>query len=248
MTAPLQEPGTQERLAGPSVLVVLPTYNERDNLARVVAGIRANGYEVAVVDDSSPDGTGELADQMAKSDPGLHVLHRPRKMGLGSAKILAFKFGLERRYGAMMEMDADASHLPEFLESLVESARSTGGVAIGSRYVPGGSVVGWGPARRALSAAANTYCRLLLGLKLRDCTSGYRCYSTATVSRVGIDRIFAEGYAYQIEMLYRCSRLGVPIEEIPIRFVDRIYGDSKVTIGEVMRSVVAVLRLRFGGV
>ena len=248
MTAPFQEPETKARSVGSSVLVVLPTYNERDNLQRVVAGFRAIGYDVAVVDDSSPDGTGELADEMAKADPGLQVLHRPRKMGLGSAKILAFKHGLERGYGAMMEMDADASHLPEFLEPLVEAARKTGGLAIGSRYVPGGSVTGWGPARRALSAVANSYCRLLLGLKLRDCTSGYRCYSAATLSRVELDRVSAVGYGYQIEMLYRCSRLGVPITEIPIRFVDRIYGDSKVTVGEVIRSLVTVLRLRFGGV
>jgi glycosyltransferase involved in cell wall biosynthesis len=226
-------------------LVVLPTYNEHDNLQRVVAGIRTSGYDVVVVDDSSPDGTGELADQMATMDPGLHVLHRPRKMGLGSAKILAFQFGLDRRYSAMTEMDADASHLPEFLKPLVEAAQRTGGVAIGSRYVQGGSVVGWGPARRALSAAANTYCRLILGLKLHDCTSGYRCYAAATLSRVGLDRVSAGGYAYQIEMLYRCSRLGVPIIEIPIRFVDRIYGNSKVTLGEVVRSLVTVLRLRF---
>jgi glycosyltransferase involved in cell wall biosynthesis len=226
-------------------LVVLPTYNEHDNLQRVVAGIRTSGYDVVVVDDSSPDGTGELADQLATMDPGLHVLHRPRKMGLGSAKILAFQFGLDRRYSALTEMDADASHLPEFLKPLVEAAQRTGGVAIGSRYVQGGSVVGWGPARRALSAAANTYCRLILGLKLHDCTSGYRCYAAATLSRVGLDRVSAGGYAYQIEMLYRCSRLGVPIIEIPIRFVDRIYGNSKVTLGEVVRSLVTVLRLRF---
>jgi dolichol-phosphate mannosyltransferase len=248
VTAPFQEPNTKERFVRSSVLVVLPTYNERDNLQRVVAGIRSCGYDVAVVDDSSPDGTGELADEMAKGDAGLQVLHRPRKMGLGSAKILAFRYGLEHDYSAMMEMDADASHLPEFLDPLVESARSTGGVAIGSRYVRGGSVVGWGPARRALSAGANFYCRLLLRLKLRDCTSGYRCYSATTLSRVGLDRVFAEGYGYQIEMLYRCSRLGVPITEIPIRFVDRIYGDSKVTAGEVLRSLVTVLRLRFRGV
>ncbi len=247
MTAPFPAPETKENSLRSSVLVVLPTYNERENLQRVVAGIRASGYEVAVVDDSSPDGTGELADQMAKADPGLHVLHRPQKMGLGSAKILAFKFGLDRRYDAMTEMDADASHLPEFLDPLVDAARSTGGVAIGSRYVQGGSVVGWGPARRALSGIANIYCRLLLGLKMRDCTSGYRCYSAAALSRVGLDRVSARGYAYQIEMLYRCSRLGVPITEIPIRFVDRVYGNSKVTVWEVLRSLVTVLRLRFEG-
>jgi dolichol-phosphate mannosyltransferase len=245
MTGSLHEPLQKERSIRSQVLVVLPTYNERANLQRVISGIRASGYEVAVVDDSSPDGTGDLADEMAKADSGLHVLHRPSKMGLGSAKILAFKYGLERRYDAMTEMDADASHLPEFLDPLVEAARRTGGVAIGSRYVPGGSVVGWGPARRALSGAANIVCRQVLGLKLRDCTSGYRCYSAATLSRVGLDRVSAQGYGYQVEMLYRCRQLGVPITEIPIRFVDRVYGNSKVTFGEVVRTLVTVFRLRF---
>ncbi len=242
---PLQEPQQTKQSDRSQVLVVLPTYNERGNLQRVVAGIRASGYEVAVVDDSSPDGTGDLADEMAKADSGLHVLHRPSKMGLGSAKILAFKYGLERRYDAMTEMDADASHLPEFLDPLVEAARKTGGVAIGSRYVTGGSVVGWGPARRALSGVANVVCRQVLGLGLRDCTSGYRCYSAATLSRVGLDRVSAQGYGYQVEMLYRCRQLGVPITEIPIRFVDRVYGNSKVTLGEVIRTLITVFRLRF---
>lgn len=229
------------------VLVILPTYNERDNIANVVKGIRANGFDVVVVDDASPDGTGQLADKMAASDPGIHVLHRPHKAGLGSAKIDAFKYGLDLGYQAMTEMDADASHLPEFLKPLVEVAQQNGGLSIGSRYVEGGSVVGWGRARTALSAAANTYCRTLLGLKLRDCTSGYRCYSASTLRKVGLDQIVAEGYAYQIEMLYRCSRLGVPITEVPIRFVDRIYGHSKVTVGEIMRSVITVVRLRLQG-
>lgn len=247
MTVPVQEPKPNKRAEVSRVLVVLPTYNERANLERVVSGIRAGGYDVAVVDDSSPDGTGDLADEMAKADSGLHVLHRPSKMGLGSAKILAFKYGLELRYDAMTEMDADASHLPEFLDPLVEAALRTGGVAIGSRYVPGGSVVGWGPPRRALSAAANIVCRQVLGLKLRDCTSGYRCYSAATLSRVDLDRVFAKGYGYQVEMLFRCRQLGVPITEIPIRFVDRVYGSSKVTFGEVLRTLVTVFRLRASG-
>jgi dolichol-phosphate mannosyltransferase len=244
---PSPEPKPKEHSIRSQVLVVLPTYNERGNLERVVAGIRACGYDIAVVDDSSPDGTGDLAETMAKADSGLHVLHRSSKLGLGSAKILAFKYGLGLRYDAMMEMDADASHLPEFLSPLVEAALSTGGVAIGSRYVKGGSVVGWGPARRALSLVANIVCRQILRLNLRDCTSGYRCYSATTLSRVGLDRVTAQGYAYQVEMLYRCSRLGVPITEIPIRFVDRVYGNSKVTFGEVVLTVMTVLRLRFEG-
>lgn len=235
-----------EARVGSAVLVVLPTFNERDNLETVVDGIRAKGLEVVVVDDASPDGTGELADRMAASDEGIHVLHRPSKSGIGSAKIFAFTYGLTLPYKAMMEMDADASHLPEFLDQLIEAVTRNGGVSIGSRYIPGGSVVGWGPARRALSFTANTFCRTLLGLKLHDCTSGFRCYSADTLRRVGLDRIVAEGYGYHVEMLYRCYQLGVPITEVPIRFVDRTYGESKVSISEIFRSALTVLRLRFG--
>ena len=227
------------------VLVVLPTFNEKENLERVVAGVRAQGDDVLVVDDASPDGTGRLADELAAADPGVRVLHRPRKLGLGSAYVDAFRAGLAEGFVLLVEMDADGSHLPEHLAAIIAAAERAGGLAIGSRYVPGGSVVGWGWRRRLLSWSANLYCRLLLGLRTKDCTSGYRCYPRALLERIGLDTIVSQGYSFQIEMVFRASRLGFPVVEVPIRFEDRIAGASKVSQGEVSKALLTVLRLRF---
>jgi glycosyltransferase involved in cell wall biosynthesis len=225
-------------------LVVLPTYNEAASLERVVAGVRRRGYEVLVVDDSSPDGTGELAERLAAADGGVRVLHRPGKLGLGSAYVAGFCAGLGREFQLFVEMDADGSHLPEHLDAIVEAARGSGGLAIGSRYVPGGSIVGWGPGRWLLSWSANLYCRLVLGLPVRDCTSGYRCYTRSVLEEIGLERVFSQGYSFQIEMVYRCHRLGYPVVEVPIRFEDRLEGKSKVSEGEVRKALTSVIRLR----
>jgi len=166
--------------------VVIPTYDERENLERVVAGVRAQDCDVLVVDDASPDGTGRLADQLAAADPGVSVLHRPRKLGLGSAYLAGFGRGLERGYQLFVEMDADGSHLPEHLVPIVEAARAGGGLAIGSRYSKGGGIRGWGAARYFLSWGANLYTRLLLWLPVRDCTSGYRCYTRRALEAIGL--------------------------------------------------------------
>jgi dolichol-phosphate mannosyltransferase len=232
--------------AGNKTLVVLPTYNERDNVEAVVAGVRERGYEVLVVDDGSPDGTGRLACEMAKSDSGISVLERESKQGLGSAYIAGFTQGLDRGYELFVEMDADGSHLPEHLDAIVGGARATGGLCIGSRYITGGSIVGWGPLRHLLSWAANVYCHALLGLNVHDYTSGFRCYSRQVLERIGLERVVSQGYSFQIEMLYRCAKLGFPVVETPIRFEDRIYGRSKVSEGEVRKALLTVLRLRFG--
>jgi glycosyltransferase involved in cell wall biosynthesis len=226
---------------------VLPTYNERENLETAVSGVRRQGHAVLVVDDGSPDGTGELADRLAAKDSGVQVLHRRAKLGLGSAYVEAFRSGLGMGYGLLVEMDADGSHLPEHLESIVEAARRSGGMAIGSRYMPGGSIVGWGPARWLLSWGANVYCRLLLGLRTRDSTSGYRCYTREVLEQIGLDRVFSQGYSFQIEMVFRASRLGYPVMEVPIRFEDRVSGKSKVSQGEVWSALWTVLRLRLRG-
>ncbi len=229
-------------------LVVLPTYNERDNLERVVAGVRATGHHVLVVDDSSPDGTGQIADQIAASEPAaVSVLHRPSKQGLGTAYMAGFHWGMERGYRLLVEMDADGSHLPEYLDPIVKAASSSGGMAVGSRYVPGGSVVGWGFRRTALSRYANVYARTVLGLPTRDCTSGYRCYTKAALDGIKLDTIRSQGYSFQIEMVYRCTRAGLPVVEVPIRFEDRIQGQSKVSEGEVRKALLAVLQLRLDG-
>jgi dolichol-phosphate mannosyltransferase len=229
-------------------LVVLPTYNERENLERAVGAVREVGYDVLVVDDSSPDGTGELAAQLAAADPGVQVLVRPGKLGLGSAYVAGFRCGLERGYDLLVEMDADGSHRPEHLADIVNTAERTGGMVIGSRYIPGGSVSGWGWNRKLLSWGANVYCRLLLGLKVRDATSGYRCYPKAVLETVDLDRVVSQGYSFQIEMVYRCLRHGFGVHEVPIHFEDRVAGKSKVSEGEVRKALLAVLLLRLRGV
>jgi glycosyltransferase involved in cell wall biosynthesis len=228
------------------VLVVMPTYNERQNLEKVVAGVRNLGHDVLIVDDASPDGTGALADGLAAGDGGVRVLHRPRKLGLGSAYVDAFRIGLADGSRLLVEMDADGSHLPGNLEAIVSAARSSGGLAIGSRYIQGGEIVGWPFYRWLLSWAANVYCRLLLWLPTHDCTSGYRCYTRDLLEHIGLDEVVSQGYSFQIEMVYRARRLGYRVVETSIRFEDRVAGASKVSRGEVRRALWTVLRLSLG--
>jgi dolichol-phosphate mannosyltransferase len=225
------------------VLVVLPTYNESQNIEKVVAGVRHLGHDVLIVDDASPDGTAEIADRLAAADPGVRVLHRPRKLGLGSAYVDAFKIGLADGSALFVEMDADGSHLAKDLDSIVDAARGSDGLAIGSRYIRGGEVEGWPAHRWLLSWAANVYCRVLLGLSTHDCTSGFRCYTRDLLQQVGLDNVVSQGYSFQIEMVHRAKKLGFPIIEVPIRFEDRVAGASKVSRGEVRRALWTVLRL-----
>ena len=225
------------------VLVVLPTYNESQNIEKVVAGVRHLGHNVLIVDDASPDGTADIADRLAAADPGVRVLHRPRKLGLGSAYEDAFRIGLAEGSSLFVEMDADGSHLAKDLDSIVDAARGCGGLAIGSRYIRGGEIDGWPAHRWLLSWAANIYCRMLLGLPTRDCTSGFRCHTRDLLQQVGLDSVVSQGYSFQIEMVHRTKRLGFPIIEVPIRFEDRVAGASKVSRGEVRRALWTVLRL-----
>jgi glycosyltransferase involved in cell wall biosynthesis len=234
---------SERRQPPTEVLVVLPTYNESQNVEKVVAGVRYFGHDVLIVDDASPDGTGDVADRLAASDRGVRVLHRPRKLGLGSAYEDAFRIGLADGSSLFVEMDADGSHLSKDLEGIVDAARGCGGLAIGSRYIRGGQIVGWPPHRWLLSWAANLYCRTLLGLKTRDCTSGYRCYTKELLLQIRLDEVMSQGYSFQIEMVHRTRRLGYPIVEVPIRFEDRVAGASKVSRGEVRRALWTVFRL-----
>jgi glycosyltransferase involved in cell wall biosynthesis len=234
---------SERKTAPTEVLVVLPTFNERENLGKVIASVRHLGHDVLVVDDASPDGTGEFADQLASADTGVRVLHRERKLGLGSAYEDAFRIGLADGTALFVEMDADGSHQANDLEAIVDAARGTGGLALGSRYIRGGEIVGWPPHRRLLSWAANVYCRILLGLKARDCTSGYRCYTRDLLLNIGLDQVVSQGYSFQIEMVYRAKKLGYPVVEVPIRFEDRWAGASKVSRGEIRRALWTVLRL-----
>jgi dolichol-phosphate mannosyltransferase len=229
------------------VLVVLPTYNEAENIERAIRAVRQTGYDALVVDDSSPDGTADIVARLAEADPGIQLIVRPDKMGLGSAYVAGFRCGLDRGYDYLVEMDADGSHRPEHLPDLVAAAGRLGGLAIGSRYVRGGSVEGWPWHRHLLSWAANVYTRALLGMRVHDATSGYRCYTKAVLEAIRLDSVVSQGYSFQIEMLYRCLRCGFPVGEMPIRFEDRIAGRSKVSQGEVRKALTTVLWLRLGG-
>ncbi|TMF68660.1 MAG: polyprenol monophosphomannose synthase [Chloroflexi bacterium] len=234
---------TARRSPATEVLVVLPTFNERENLERVVSGVRHLGHDVLVVDDASPDGTGDIADGLAAADEGVRVMHRERKLGLGSAYEDAFRIGLAEGSRLLVEMDADGSHRAQDLQPIVDAARGCGGLAVGSRYVRGGQIVGWPRHRLLLSWGANVYCRTLLSLKVRDCTSGFRCYTRELLSSIDLDGIVSQGYSFQIEMVHRTVRLGYPVVEVPIRFEDRVAGASKVSQGEIRRALWTVLRL-----
>ena len=234
---------TERRQAPTEVLVVMPTYNEKENLERVVGGVRHLGHDVLVVDDASPDGTGELADRLAEADSGVRVLHRERKLGIGSAYEDAFRIGLAEGTQLFVEMDADGSHRAQDLGAIVNAARGCGGLAIGSRYIRGGRIVGWPAHRLFLSSGANVYTRSLLGLRIRDCTSGFRCYTRALLAAIKLDEVVSQGYSFQIEMVFRTVRLGYPVVEVPIQFEDRIAGASKVSQGEIRRALWTVLRL-----
>ena len=245
MTAPGRI--TQRRSTPTEALVVLPTYNEKENLERVVAGVRHLGHDVLVVDDASPDGTGKIADGLAAADDGVRVLHRERKLGIGSAYVDAFRIGLAEGTALFVEMDADGSHRAQDLGAVVDAARGCGGLAVGSRYMRGGRIDGWPPHRLLLSRGANVYCRTLLGLRVRDCTSGFRCYTRDLLSQIGLNEVVSQGYSFQIEMVHRTVKLGYPVIEVPIHFEDRIAGASKVSQGEIRRALWTVLRLRFAG-
>ncbi len=228
-------------------LVVLPTYNESENLERVARSVRDRGHDVLVVDDNSPDGTGKRADELAAADIGVTVLHRSGKLGLGSAYVEGFQQGLARGYRCLVEMDADGSHRIEHLDAIIAAARAGGGIGLGSRYVGGGSVSGFGAHRRFLSWAANVYCRALLGLDVHDCTSGYRCYTGEVLRAIDLERVISDGYSFQIEMVYRATRKGFRVIEVPIHFIDRIAGISKVSGGEIWSDFLNVVRMRLSG-
>ena len=221
----------------------MPTYNEKENLERIVSAVRHLGHDVLIVDDASPDGTGELADRLAEADSGVRVMHRKRKLGIGSAYEDAFRIGLAEGTKLFVEMDADGSHRAQDLGAIVNAARGCGGLAIGSRYIRGGCIVGWPAHRLLLSSGANIYTRSLLGLRVRDCTSGFRCYTRALLSAIKLDDVVSQGYSFQIEMVHRTVRLGYPVVEVPIQFEDRIAGASKVSQGEIRRALWTVLRL-----
>jgi len=212
------------------VLVVIPTYDERENLEWIVGRVRSAVPEVdvLVVDDGSPDGTGELADRLAATDPQVSVLHRTEKAGLGAAYLHGFRVALERGYDVVGEMDADGSHQPEQLPLLLAALRDAD-LVIGSRWVPGGSVVNWPLSRKVLSVGGNAYARMLLGIPVRDVTAGYRLFRRSTLERIDLESVESAGYIFQTDLAFRTVRAGLRVVEVPIEFVERVRGESKMS-------------------
>jgi dolichol-phosphate mannosyltransferase len=228
-------------------VVCLPTYNERENLERMVEALADKGVSVLVIDDNSPDGTGELADRLAVQHDHVEVLHRPRKEGLGPAYLAGFRQALAEGAELVLEMDADFSHDPQDVPRLVAAAAAADAdLVLGSRYVEGGAVGNWGRVRRFVSSGGSWYARVLLGVVVRDMTCGFRCYRRAVLETLDLDAIASQGYVFQIESTYRTLRAGFHVVEIPITFVDRELGGSKMSRRIVLEAIwkVPVLRLR----
>jgi dolichol-phosphate mannosyltransferase len=221
-------------LAGATV-VIIPTYNERDNLDSIVARTRraVPTAEVLIVDDNSPDGTGEMAEKLALTDGQVHVLHRTEKAGLGAAYLAGFAWALDRGYGVLVEMDADGSHDPAELPDLL-AALAGADLVIGSRWITGGTVRNWPRSRAILSRGGNAYARIMLGLPVHDATGGYRAYRAETLREIGLNDVRSQGYCFQIELTLRTVRAGLPVAEVPITFTERTKGASKMN-----RAIVA---------
>jgi len=225
-------------------LVTLCTYNERENLEPLITEIIAAAPDVdlLVIDDNSPDGTGQLADDIARQHSQVQVLHRPHKQGLGRATLAGLQVAIEQGYEYWLNMDADFSHAPEDVPALIEGMQ-TADVVIGSRYVAGGGTVGWGIKRHLMSRTINLYARLLLGLKTKDNSGAFRCYRLSRVKELDLSRFLATGYAVQEELLYRCRRVGCRFLEVPITFRDREHGESKINRKEAVLAVWVLLQL-----
>ena len=228
-------PETAERPPIERVAVLIPTYNERENLPLIVARVREGvpDVDVAVLDDNSPDGTGQVADELAVADPKVTVIHRQGKEGLGAAYLAGFRWALDQGYDAVVEMDADGSHRPEDLPAMLEAAKDAD-LVIGSRYVRGGTVVNWPLSRKAISMGGNLYIRAILGMPVNDATAGYRVYRAGTLRRIGLDDVESAGYVFQTDLTVRTVRAGLRVVEVPITFIEREIGESKMD-GDVVK-------------
>lgn len=225
-------------------LVIIPTYDERDNLDKIAQAVLSQGgnVEVLIVDDNSPDGTGQLAEDFSKQNPRLHVIHRGGKLGLGTAYVAGFRWGLERGYDLLMEMDADFSHDPKEIPNFIRAAQDHD-LVLGSRYKGGVRVVDWPLSRLLLSTTAAKYVRFITGLPVTDPTGGFKCFRRGVLEAINLDAVRSNGYSFQIEMSYKVWMLGFRIGEIPITFVDRRQGQSKISHGIVREALWVVWRL-----
>jgi dolichol-phosphate mannosyltransferase len=226
-------------------LVIIPTYNERENLPALVEKVLAAAPDlhILVVDDNSPDGTGEIADNLARADGRVHVLHREGKLGLGTAYVAGFTYALAHDYERVVEMDADFSHRPEDLPALL-AAMDDADLAIGSRNIPGGRAEQWSPIRHVISKGGSLYARALLGLPVRDCTSGFKCFRREVLATLNLEGVRSNGYGFQVEMNYLTHRAGFRLKEVPIIFPDRTVGKSKMSMHIVLEAALRVWKLR----
>jgi dolichol-phosphate mannosyltransferase len=232
----------------PQALIVVPTYNERDNVRGISARLLAAlpGTELLFVDDNSPDGTGGVIDDLVAAEPRIHVLHRAGKLGLGTAYIEGFGWGLARGYDYLFEMDADGSHDPKYLAQMLALAQDGADVVVGSRYVPGGGTENWSLGRQLISRGGGFYARTILGVELRDVTAGFMCWRSSALERIELGSITSNGYSFQIEMKYRALKKGLRVVETPIMFVDRRVGQSKMSRAIFVEALWKVWGLRFG--
>lgn len=230
-----------------NTLVIVPTYNEKDNLPLLLEQVLKvdNELEVLVVDDNSPDGTGDLAEDFARRTGRVQVLHRAGKLGLGTAYVAGFRYALELGYDRVVEMDADFSHRPEDLPRLLEAAE-VADLVIGSRNVPGGKVIGWSLMRHIISKGGSLYARLVLGMPVKDCTGGFKCFSRRALEALDLDAVQSNGYGFQVEINYACHRAGLRIAEVPITFPDRERGKSKMSKKIVLEAASVVMKFRLG--
>jgi dolichol-phosphate mannosyltransferase len=232
----------QQRPSG-RTLVIIPTYNEMENLPIIMGRVHAArpDVDVLIVDDGSPDGTGKLADELALADPDrVHVMHRTAKDGLGAAYLAGFAWGMGREYSVLVEMDADGSHAPEQLDRLLAAIDNGADVAIGSRYVPGGTVRNWPARRLLLSKSANTYSRMLLGVDIHDITAGYRAYRREVLEKIDLSTVESKGYCFQIDLTWRAISNGFSVVEVPITFTERELGVSKMSGSNIREAMVKV--------
>lgn len=234
--------GPQNVTTSSRVLVILPTFNERENLEGITNKVRTAvpAAHILVADDNSPDGTGDLADKLAIEDNHIHVLHRPGKQGLGAAYLAGFDWGIQHDFDVLVEMDADGSHPAEQLPSLLARIDAGADLVLGSRWVPGGAVVDWPRSREILSRGGNTYTRLLLGIPLHDATGGFRAFRRSALLAMDLDSVASQGYCFQVDLAWRAVQSGLRVDEVPITFVERTAGASKMSRAIVMEALLRV--------